>query len=104
MKTIILNETEFGKICAEREDKRDNLTLHVEDYPERDCDIFIEFTIRWKVIDPPEYDKFSGLKSYKGRTRAEVIIYELKAFRNDEPEEVIYSEEALKEQIEYNLI
>lgn len=103
MKTIILNETEIGRLCAQKIDSRIDLTLHLECYPDEDSDIYIEFTVEWIEISPPE--KFSGeaLPHFEGKYSADITIYRVEGLYMGQPVKVIYSEEALKEQIENNL-
>ena len=103
MKTIILNESELGKMCAEKIDSRIGTKLYFEDYPEKDCDIEVSFGIRWNVISEQEVDRCSGLVFFDGESRIDITIFGLAAFRNGDPEEILFSEEALKEQIELNI-
>ena len=104
MYPILLNESEVGKLCAEKVEDRVDLTVHLECYPDEDSDIFIEFTILWRQIEAASYFPGEALPYDKGRYQPDVSIYSVKGYRYGDEVLVIYSEEALVEQIESNLI
>jgi len=103
MTPILLNETEFGKMCAGKIDDRTDLTLHFECYPDEDSDVMIEFTVLWREIEAKSYFPGEALSYDEGRNRAEVKIYNISGYREGEEVLLIYSEESLIEEIEYNL-